>query len=134
MIPVNYVAVIVAGIASMVLGFLWYGPLFGKTWMKLSGHNPKSMKKMMSPAKAMSIGFVLTLINAYVLAVFTGLLQITNVMGALQVAFWIWLGFNLPIIAGSWIWDGKPFKLFALLAIHRIIELAIMACIVALWI
>lgn len=37
MVPVNYLAILVAAVLSMVLGFLWYGPLFGKEWTKLMG-------------------------------------------------------------------------------------------------
>ena len=44
MIPVNYWAVLVAALFTFVLGFLWYGPLFGRTWLRLVGLNPESMK------------------------------------------------------------------------------------------
>ena len=131
MIPVNYLAVIAATVASFVVGMLWYGPLFGKTWQKLSGFKKKGH---LSPAKSMSIGFVLGLVNAYVLALFASLLQITTLPGALALAFWLWLGFGMPMAAGAWIWEGKPFKLFFINAMHNIISLAIMACIVSLWI
>ena len=34
---VNIVALVVAALASMVVGWLWYSPvLFGKTWMRLA--------------------------------------------------------------------------------------------------
>ena len=32
---VNLLAVLVAGIVPMVVGALWYGPLFGKRWLQL---------------------------------------------------------------------------------------------------
>jgi hypothetical protein len=36
---VNWLAIIIAAIANMVIGTLWYGTwAFGKSWMKLSGH------------------------------------------------------------------------------------------------
>jgi hypothetical protein len=36
---VNWLAIIIAALANMVIGFLWYGTwAFGKSWMKLSGH------------------------------------------------------------------------------------------------
>ena len=33
----NIWAVLGSMVASIVFGFLWYGPLFGKPWMRLSG-------------------------------------------------------------------------------------------------
>jgi len=53
-VEINYLAVLVAAIASMALGFLWYGPLFGNQWKKLMGFTDKSMKAMkMTPMQAM---------------------------------------------------------------------------------
>ena len=35
----NWLAIIIAAIANMVIGTLWYGTwAFGKSWMTLSGH------------------------------------------------------------------------------------------------
>lgn len=39
-VPINYLAVIVAAAASMIIGMIWYGPLFGKTWRSLMGFTP----------------------------------------------------------------------------------------------
>ena len=32
---VNWWAVLVAGVFNMFVGYLWYGPLFGKQWLRL---------------------------------------------------------------------------------------------------
>ena len=43
-VDINYLAVLIAALASYVLGALWYSPvLFGKLWMKLSKIDPKNM-------------------------------------------------------------------------------------------
>ncbi len=35
----NWLAIIIAAVANMVIGTLWYGTwAFGKSWMTLSGH------------------------------------------------------------------------------------------------
>lgn len=60
---VNYLAVLVAAIASMILGYLWYGPLFGNMWKQLMGFTDKDMKKMkMSPKTSMILGFITALV------------------------------------------------------------------------
>ena len=33
MLEVNYLAVLIAGIVPMIVGAIWYGPLFGKRWL-----------------------------------------------------------------------------------------------------
>jgi TRAP-type C4-dicarboxylate transport system permease small subunit len=67
---VNYLAILVCGLVSMVLGSLWYGPLFGKPWMAMIGiKKPDVMtpaiKKMM--AKSYSIMFIGSLLMAFIL-------------------------------------------------------------------
>jgi len=36
-IPVNWIALEVAALSTLVIGFLWYGLLFRKAWMKEKG-------------------------------------------------------------------------------------------------
>ena len=43
-LELNYVAVLVCAVVSMVVGAVWYGPLFGKQWMEVIGINAKDKK------------------------------------------------------------------------------------------
>ena len=36
-LDINWLAVIVAAVATFVLGGVWYGPLFGKIWRAADG-------------------------------------------------------------------------------------------------
>src|SRR3989344_7706455 len=118
MVPINYLAVLVAAIAAMVLGYLWYGPLFGKEWAKLMGWTPEEMaKKMSDPAgkNKMMMGygaqFVGALVMAFVLShslVFaSAYLNVSGAMGGLQAGVWSWLGFVAPTTIGMVLWEGK---------------------------
>ncbi len=131
---VNYLAVLGAAVASFVLGSLWYGFLFGKYWMKLMSFTPQSMKKMkLTPAKAMTLGFLVTLLTAFVLAQLLGLLNASTLGASLQLAGWLWLGISGPLLLGSFLWEGKSLKLWAFNASYRLLELLLMASILALW-
>ena len=131
---INYWSVLGAAVASFVIGMLWYGPLFGKQWMKLAGITPASMKKMkMTPARAMTFGFIAMLVTAYVLSNFVHILGIMSWAAAAQFAFWAWLGLVAPVQLGAYIWEGKPFKLFLLNAAHNLVSLIVMSGIVAVW-
>jgi len=131
---INYLAVLVAAVASFVLGFLWYGPLFGKPWMKMMGFTPKSVKKMkLSPMQAMGLGFLISLLTPYVLSHFVDYLEVTTFAGAVQLAFWFWLGLVAPVQTGVFLWEGKPFKLFVLNTIYNLLVLIVMTGIVAVW-
>lgn len=38
-------AILVASLSTFVVGFVWYGPLFGKAWMKENGFTEEELKK-----------------------------------------------------------------------------------------
>ena len=131
---VNYIAVLVATIVSFGFGFLWYGPLFGKTWMKMMGFTEKSMKGMKtSMGKAMAFGFIGLLVTSFVLSMFVDFLQAVTVMDALVVGFLIWLGFFVTTMAGSVLWEGKSWKLYGFNIAYHLINLWIITIILTLW-
>ena len=43
-ISVNYLAIVAGAVFSMILGFVWYGPIFGKKWMEIVGVDPKDLE------------------------------------------------------------------------------------------
>lgn len=134
-VTVNYLAVIVAGVAAYAVGAWWHSPWgFGKTWMKLMGFTADDMRKMpLSPSQAMSIGFVVTLLMAYVLAVFMWLTYAYTLWTALELGFWVWLGFLAPTLMNSWLWEGRSWKAFAFNAAFALINIEVMALVLGLW-
>ncbi|MCB2084195.1 MAG: DUF1761 domain-containing protein [Sphingomonadaceae bacterium] len=71
MMEVNWIAVIAAAVSAFVLGGLWYGPLFGKKWMALVGLSEEQARSG-SPAMIFGGAFVLSLVAAFVFAMFLG--------------------------------------------------------------
>lgn len=136
-VTINYWAVLVCGVVSMVLGALWYGPLFGKLWMRemgWGGKSPEEIQKMKDAAKwAYPQAFVGALLMASVLAWLFGALEISTVSLAVQGAFWVWLGFVLPLKYGDKLWGGKSLKLFFIDAIYYLVQLAVFAIILVSW-
>jgi hypothetical protein len=134
---VNYLAVLVAAIASMAFGFFWYSPAgFGKQWIKLSGMTKKQLDsaKKKGMGKSMTLGFIAQLVMAYVLAVFLGYTNSTTWMAGIVVAFWLWLGFIATVSLGSVLWDNKPFTLYLLNVAHWLIAVGIMGAILGAWV
>ena len=111
-ITVNYWAIIVGGVLSMIVGSLWYGPLFGKQWMKIIGVEhmdvkaQKSIQKSSAPLYAVQL--VLTLFQVLVLA---HLIADTQLVGGVERALWIWAAFVIPTLAGSVMWTGETKQL-----------------------
>ena len=119
-VEVNYIAILIAAIVSMALGFLWYSPaLFGKRWMKLMGYTSESMKAAQKEmGKMYIVSLVLTLITAYVLshiiALSTNFYNYNPLMTGLTSAFWVWIGFIMPVQATEVIFGKKTWELFGI--------------------
>lgn len=136
---INMGAVVVAAVVAMVLGFLWYGPLFGKPWMQLMGFTKESIDKMKGQgmAKNYLIMVIGALVMAYVLAhaleFASAYTNTTGVPAGLMAGFWNWLGFVAPVMIGAQLWEGKPWKLFVLTGGYQLVSLLSMGVILALW-
>ena len=109
---VNYWAVFTGAILSMVLGFIWYGPLFGKKWMEIVGVNPddqEARKKMQKSAGPLyGVQFVLTLFQVTVLAY---LVADSQSDGGVERALWVWAAFIIPTLAGAVMWTNQSSRM-----------------------
>jgi hypothetical protein len=140
MVPVNYWAVLVSAIVMMVLGYLWYGPLFGKQWIALMGWSEAEMKQRMAEGagKSYAIMAVGALLMAYVLAhaiIFASTyLHVSGVAAGLEGGFANWIGFIAPVMVGAVLWEGKSWKLWCINAGYYLVGVLIMGAILALWV
>ncbi|WP_242158053.1 DUF1761 domain-containing protein [Aestuariivivens sediminis] len=77
---INFLALLVAAISALVIGFIWYNPkVFGNAWMQAAGMTEENMK-----GANMAKIFILALIFAFLLAM--SLLPITiHQMGAMSM-------------------------------------------------
>lgn len=112
MIVINYWAVLLCGVLSMVLGGVWYGPLFGKKWCKIVGATAADMaerKKMQKKAGPLyAIQFILTLFQAYVLAHYIASWQQTS---GVENALLLFAGFVVPTVAAGAMWNNDSIKI-----------------------
>ena len=141
MVEVNLLAILGAGIASMIIGFVWYGPLFGKPWSKIMGWGDRTKEQIQEMQKKAMPGYIVSfvgsLVMAYVLAhvytyasVYT---QTFGVTGGLMAAFWSWLGFVAPVTLGAVLWESKPLNLWYINGGYYLVLLLAMGAIVGMW-
>lgn len=132
---INYAAVLVAAIISYLLGWAWHSPLlFGKTWMRLAGFTPESMKLMkMKAGTAMTLGFISTLVMSFVLAKFIPVFGVVDIAGALSLTFWVWLGFIVTTMLGGVLWENKSPNLFYFNILYPFVSIFIMTYVIMCW-
>lgn len=126
MYDVNIGAVLVAAIANIVLGTIWYSSsLFGKVWMKHSHINPSK-----GHMKAAYIGgFVTSFVTAFVLLYLFQYFGVGQMAEASFLAFVFWLGFYATTGLGSVLWEKKPVRLYLVHAGYSLVSLQVMSSI-----
>ena len=137
-LTVNYLAILIASIVSMVIGFLWYAPfLFGNIWAKLKGYTPESFKEAQKGmGKYFALNAVLMVLMAYVLAHVIGLSEAFYGYTALKSGFcsalFAWLGFAMPVQAMMTIYGDKKWNLFAIDSGYQLASLLAMGIVLGL--
>ena len=139
----NWAAIGVTLIAAFIYGFLWYGPLFGKTWAKLVGISMEGCKpdpkKMIPLLGFQMLGiFLTTYVLAHTIQVWRpsvwGVGQDgPNYMYGLYGGIFTWIGFYIPLQMGKVLWERRPVKLFFLNTAHDFILLQLICQILANW-
>jgi hypothetical protein len=126
---VNWVAVIVAAVAGIIVGFIWYAPqVFGRRWARASGielPQPGQVQPMTY------VGAIVTAaLTAYVLALLSrGLGAATLVDGAI-VGILVWLGFVATWLASGVFFERRSTEWWAINAGQAIVSLVIMGAII----
>jgi hypothetical protein len=138
-VEVNFLAVLLAGIAATALGFLWYSPfLLGKPWMRERGLTPESIKASAAGVqKFYALSFVASLVTAFVLSHVMTLSQsyynYSELQTGLTTAFWMWIGFMFPVQLTATIFGEKRnFKLLGIDTGYQLASLIVMAVVLAL--
>jgi hypothetical protein len=139
-IEVNFLAVLLAGVVSMVAGFIYYSPaVLGKPWMKYMKYSPDELKKdQKQMGKFYGVSFVLSLVTAYVL--YHTMVMSMNFFGydsvstGLTSAFWMWLGFVLPVQVTGVIFSkdhsSDAFKALAINSGYQLVSLVLMGLVI----
>lgn len=131
MMAMNWWAVLASAVVMHIIGWLWYGPLFGKLWQHLSGITPSGEKKGMG--KAIVWGLLASLVMSVVI---NKVLEVTPNLSAwcgAAVGATLWLGFVATTQINSVLYEKKSMKLFALNAGYYLVTMAIAGVILAAW-
>ena len=130
-VALNHPAIIVAALLSFVLGGLWYGPLFGKLWMREVGLTPEQAGQM-NAKKVFGLSFLWTLVMAYNLAFFLGDPSI-GVGMAIAYGFatgFGWIAMGIFVVG---LFERRSGLLMAINGAFMTISLTMMGAIIGAW-
>ena len=127
---VNYLAVVVAAVAAVVIGILYYGLAgLGDRLAQMVGSAPRGRP---GPAQ-LAIGVVVGLVNAWVLALLSLNLGGSQITDGIVLGVLVWLGFMATVSAAQVAFQGRPWNAWLLTNAHDVIVQAVAGAIVTVW-
>ncbi len=124
---IPWIAIAVSVIANMIIGMIWFGPLFGKKWMELVGLTEEDVKNgSMAP---MIVSFVGACLTAFIYSVLSYKMGADSLRGFIETSFWIWLGFMAISSFTNASFAGRTKSLWAIESFYWLISWLVMAII-----
>jgi len=137
MVPdINYWAVVLATLSSMIVGSIWYTPkVFGNYWMRATGVRPSGDAR--NAVRPILVTLVVSFVTAWVLAGaafiawdFYGGSFLAN---SVVTAILLWAGFTAARFVTHDAFDRRPTGLTVLNVAHEFVTLLVMAIIIGVW-
>jgi hypothetical protein len=134
MVPeINWLAVVLATVSSMVIGAVWYAkPVFGRRWMRLSGISEDDTQK--GAALPLIITFIVSFFTAAVLAGSAAIAQHFYegdfLLNAVLTGVILWIGFTASRMLTHDLFDRRPSSLTVLNLAHELVTIVVMGLII----
>ncbi len=140
---VNLYAVLVAGVVPMVVGSLWYGPLFGKRWLAMMEMSAEEIQEGFNPIKTYGVSLLLSLLTAFILAQLIAEIAPADVssmegggasaMVGVHVGLMALVAFVIPAAHQSVTFEKRKAGLAWLNVAYNGVALVLQAVVIALW-
>jgi hypothetical protein len=131
-LQLNYLAIFVSAVIQWIIGAIWYSPiLFAKPWMALIPTVPD--KKSKSMIAGMISSFIGSLILSFVLAHIVFWSGVTSFWNGALMGLVVWCGFVASPGFAQGIYEGRPFKLFAINTGYWLVALVVSGGMLAIW-
>ncbi len=130
---INWLAILVATLLPMVVGSLWYGPLFGKTWMNLMEVTEEEIKGNFNPRQAYGISTLMAFIMAFVLANVIGLADHGSAVHGMLLGGFLWLGLLVPYGYQAVAFEQRKKQLYFMSMAYNLVVLLLMGLILGGW-
>ena len=126
----NWLAILVATVGSFVLGYLWYGPVFGKAWLAAQDKTADDIKPSPTP---FIITFFTTLATCIAMAVILDMLEVSSLAGGALLGLVVGLAFIACSNISDGAYCGWSWKLVAIQSGYRTVYCVLMGIVLAVW-
>jgi hypothetical protein len=136
MIPaINYFAVILATISTMIVGAVWYTPrVFGTYWMKVTGVTPGNSRDAIAPIlTTLVVSFVTSWVLAGAAFIAWKFYGGSFLVSSLVTGVLLWAGFTAARFITHDAFDRRPRGLTVLNVAHELVTIVILSLVVGVW-
>ena len=133
---VNWIAVAVAGVATFMLGGIWYSALFGKTWIRLQGWSEErvaDIKARMSPAKFLGGQLLCSLVLSFTVSLLVVTLNLRTAVEGACLGSILWLGPAASIGMMGHLASDRKGGLYFIDTGHQLCGLVLQGVILSAW-
>jgi hypothetical protein len=127
---INWLTVIVGVILSNALGFLWYGPLFGKPWTAALGKRPEDVQG--SPMMYV-VTVVTSLLTMIALAATVLAFGSSGIVQGAVLGLILYVGFQGTATFVGRTFEGSSMTLWRINAFYNLVVFVVMGAIFAAW-
>jgi hypothetical protein len=131
----NWVAILCAGAAYWVLGFVWYSLLFGGIWgaeqVRHRGEGSASAKREF--VGMLLASFISNLVASAAIAYLLHRTGTVDLQHALKLGAGLAVGFSITTLTVVHVWEGKSTKVWMIDASYHLIGCLIAAAILVSW-
>jgi hypothetical protein len=133
----NWLAILAAAVAALVIGFIWYlPPTFGTLWAKfVKAYTGASEADLMPSNIPVTMGLWLLsfLVNAVVMAILIREIGIGNLRDGIALGVIAWAGLALPLSSWPVIHARQPVGLWLLNGAAFLVMQIVMAAVLIIW-
>lgn len=127
----TFLPIIAAGLANLILGYIWYHPkVFGSAWMRLSNVTPEMAEK--GGRRSHLYGILALVAGMAVASVMSYLASISGTQDPLHAIYLgalLWVGFIAPTMLGTILWDHKSIWFYCINAGYWLVSFIVIALI-----
>jgi hypothetical protein len=124
---VNWLAVVVAAVANVVIGAVWFLPqAFGARYLALTGRTGVGAQ----PTAGYAVAIVSALVSAAILEVLAKSLGAQTLSEGVVLGVVVWLGFIATWSAVSAVFDGRSWKFWAIVNGNAVITFVVMGAVI----
>ena len=130
---VNWLAVVVCVVISMISGTIWYNPkTFFPAWWKVVGAG-REQPGMENMGMTWALTVVASAVQAVAMAFMINALDVTGIAAGARLGFMLWLGFIAPTYLVNKLFAGHGLKIWLIEIGNHLVNFVIFGGLLAVW-